>query len=84
MKTTHKPRQELKPVKITKSYRYAEIRHKTVTFLYGKKSNENTRQTIHSQYDVRSLVHGVSIPFFMQKLYTPFISTHLTKIVSML
>jgi len=23
-------------VKNTKSYRYAEIRHKTVTFLYGK------------------------------------------------
>ncbi len=37
MKTTHKPRQELKPVKNTKSYRYAEIRHKTVTFLYGRK-----------------------------------------------
>ncbi len=49
MKTTHKPRQELKPVKNTKSYRYVEIRHKTVTFLYGKKPNENARQTIHSQ-----------------------------------
>jgi len=37
MKTPHETRQELKPVKNTKSYRYAEIRHKTVTFLFGRK-----------------------------------------------
>ncbi|MCY4403138.1 MAG: hypothetical protein OXD54_11215, partial [Candidatus Poribacteria bacterium] len=55
MKTTHKPRQELKPVKNTKSYRYAEIRHKTVTFLYAGKS------------DVRNPVNCVSLVISMQK-----------------
>jgi|GEM_PF-3177251 len=74
MKTTHKPRQELKPVKNTKSYRYAEIRHKTVTFLFFiQKKNTMTIQDkqFTVKYDVRSLVHGVPLKSLCKKLYIP-------------